>query len=185
MTTIPFTRAGGSGSIHVTVERVVDPAAVGQTSEARDFPCVTARVDYPHRGYAALFGWVQSVRSTDGPTGGRSWETDPFSLFSDSQPPSPYCFFGVSPTLFDSPARHVRKPMSWLAHTFLAWTPLDTDERRVVPLVGFSWGFDIDEAGTITIADANQLSLADWDTHLPFLDRSHPGWQFDRKPTTA
>ncbi|WP_406280468.1 hypothetical protein [Embleya sp. NBC_00896] len=181
---LPFVRDGESGSVQVTIERVDDPSAVGQTAEARGFPCCTALVDFPRCGYGALFGWVQLVRSTDGASGGEFFEQDPFSLFADSTPPSPYCFFGVAPTLFDSPARFERKPMAWRAHSFLAWTPMGsgaaTAERRVVPLVGFSWGFDIDDAGEIVPRAARALTFQDWDAHEPFLSGHHRGWTFGR-----
>lgn len=51
----------------------------------------------------------------------------------------PYCFFGFRP-LFDAPSRQTREPMDWLADACLAYSPLDTEQRRVVPLLGFSWG---------------------------------------------
>jgi hypothetical protein len=73
---------------------------------------------------------------------------DPFFLFEDA--PSPYAFFGIKPTLLDAPSRDEREPPAWLAHSFLARTPFEQTERHVVPLVGFSWGFDIDENSRIT-----------------------------------
>ena len=70
------------------------------------------------------------------------FELDPFGLFGDA--PSPYCWYGQRPTLFDAPSRSVRELLEWVAHSFLATTPLDEvaqlKARRVVPLVGFSWG---------------------------------------------
>ncbi|GCD99344.1 hypothetical protein [Embleya hyalina] len=179
---LPFVREGRTGSVAVTVERVDDPAAIGQTVEARDFPCLTARVTYPEHGYGAMFGWVQMVRSTDGAAGGDAFGMDPFVLFPDSR--SPYCYFGLNPTLFDSPARLDREPMSWLAHTFLAWTPIaETIERHVVPLVGFDWGFDVDATGDVAIRDAAPLPDSAWTDHLPFLVARHPTWTFARRPT--
>ncbi|MGC0417609.1 hypothetical protein [Embleya sp. AB8] len=177
---LPFTREGKSGSVRVAVERVDDPAAVGQTEEARDFPCLTARIDFPGRGYGALFGWVQLVRSTDGASDGAGFEMDPFPLFAAAR--SPYCYFGLAPTLFDSPARFDRKPLSWLAHTFLAWTPMaERVEPHVVPLVGFSWGFEIDDGERIGIRAALPLAADAWAEHLPLLRAEHPGWTFAGK----
>ncbi|MFF7246368.1 hypothetical protein ACFZBU_20940 [Embleya sp. NPDC008237] len=177
----PFVREGRTGSIQVTVERVEDPAAIGQTAEARDFPCLTAHIAYPARGYGALFGWVQLVRSTDGASAGAEFEMDPFPLFAEGG--SPYCYFGVAPTLFDSPARYTRAPMTWLAHTFLAWTPMaETIEPHVVPLAGFSWGFSIDHTQTIALRPARPLTPADWTTHLPLLTEQHPTWTFAPAP---
>ncbi|WP_331733639.1 hypothetical protein OG948_60045 (plasmid) [Embleya sp. NBC_00888] len=178
---LPFVREEKYGSVRVTVERVENPSAVGQTAEARDFPCLTALVDFPARGYGALFGWVQLVRSTDGSSAGTEFEMDPFPLFADAG--SPYCYFGVTPTLFDSPARHTRDPMTWLAHSFLAWTPMaDTIERHAIPLVGFSWGFTIDRTETITVLPTRPLAPSDWTTHLPHLTEQHPTWTFGPPP---
>lgn len=175
---IPFSRDGERGTVTVTVECVDDPAVVGKHSEARGFPCCTALVDYPGQGYRALFGWVQLVRSSDNSSGGQDFDMDPFVLFEDA--PSPYAFFGVNPTLFDAPSRDEREPLNWLAHSFLAWTPLDHAERRVLPLAGFSWGFDIDATGRIAPRRVRALAPADWEAHLPRLSGCHPGWAFDR-----
>ncbi|MFE5330538.1 hypothetical protein ACFRCG_29545 [Embleya sp. NPDC056575] len=180
---LSFVREGRAGSVEATVERVEDPAAVGQTAEALGFPCLTARVTHPGRGYGAMFGWVQLVCSSDDASGGAVFGMDPFVLFPDSR--SPYCYFGPAPTLFDSPARLDRAPMSWLAHTFLAWTPIaETIQRHVVPLVGFAWGFDIDTTGNITIHGPTPLPDTAWNGHLPLLRTHHRAWTFAPQPTT-
>jgi hypothetical protein len=108
---------------------------------------------------------------------GEAFEMDPFVLFEDV--PSPYAFFGIKPVLFDAPSRDERKPPAWLAHSFLAWTLLELDERHVVPLVGFSWGFDIDTAGQITIRHPAPLNSADWTSHCELLGEEYPAWSFD------
>ncbi|MBQ0855629.1 hypothetical protein J8N05_46570 (plasmid) [Streptomyces sp. BH-SS-21] len=151
---------------------------VGKPAGARGFPCCSAGVEHPAQGYRAMFGWVQLVRSTDSPSNGTAFEMDPFLLFEDA--PSPYAFFGVKPMLFDAPSRGERSPLAWLAHCFLARTPLEDTERHVVPLTGFSWGFDIDDTGLITLRSARALAPGDWDTHRPLLQRRHPGWSFSQ-----
>ncbi|MFI1076200.1 hypothetical protein [Streptomyces puniciscabiei] len=174
---IPFTRDGEPGNVAVALEQVDEPLTVGKHPESRGFPCCTAVVDYPGRGYRALFGWVQLVQSTDNASGGAGFDMDPFVLFEDA--PSPYAFFGVNPTLFDAPSRAERKPMAWLAHSFLAWTPLDRAQRQVLPVAGFCWGFDIDATGHIALRPAKALTAVEWDSHLPCLRRCHPAWKFD------
>ncbi|GAA3840656.1 hypothetical protein [Streptomyces chiangmaiensis] len=124
-----------------------------------------------------MFGWVQLVQSTDNSSGGVDFDMDPFVLFEDA--PSSYAFFGVSPTLFDAPSRAEREPMAWLAHSFLAWTPLDQAQRHVLPVVGFSWGFDIDATGHIALRLAKPLTAAESDGHLPYLSTCYPAWEFD------
>lgn len=157
-----------------------DPAALGTAEAGMGFPACTATVEYPGRGYRALFGWVQLVRSTDNASGGRDFEADPFSLFEDVS--SLYCWFGTTPTLFDAPSRDEKLPMEWLAHSFLAMSPLRERRRRVVPLLGFSWGFDIDDRARITLKSVTRLSGEEWDAHAAYLGRSYPEWSFSQAP---
>ncbi|GGV04684.1 hypothetical protein ACIG0C_33210 [Kitasatospora aureofaciens] len=103
---------------------------------------------------------------------------DPFYLFEDA--PSPYAFFGTNPTLFDAPSRDERASLDWTAHSYLAWTPMDDSERRVVPLAGFSWGFTIDSTGSIALQEVQALGAVNWDEHLTYLRSSHPRWLFDK-----
>ncbi|WP_229886860.1 hypothetical protein [Streptomyces subrutilus] len=161
----------------MTVEQVDDPAAIGKHPSTRGFPSCTAVVDYPGPGYRALFGWVQLVRSTDNSSAGDGFDMDPFCLFEDA--PSPYAFFGVNPTLFDAPSRDPRQRLDWTAHSYLAWTPLDETERRVLPVAGFSWGFGVGADGRVAPHAVRALAPADWAGHLPRLRAACPGWVFD------
>ncbi|MFG2670069.1 hypothetical protein [Streptomyces sp. NPDC048445] len=162
----------------IDVEQVDDPRTIGKHPAMRGYPCCTSTVTYPGKGYRAMFGWVQFVRSTDNASGGADFDMDPFILFEDA--PSPYCFFGINPTLFDAPSRAERRPMAWLAHSFLAYTPLDREQRCVIPVTGFSWGFGIDAEGNIPVRPAAALTAADWDEHLPYLGTSYPAWEFEK-----
>ncbi|MDA4132545.1 MAG: hypothetical protein OK454_05385 [Thaumarchaeota archaeon] len=142
----------------------------------------TATMEFGGEGYDAFFGWVQLVRSTDNASQGREFELDPFFLFRDT--PSPYCFFGFKRTLFDAPSRQTKKPMKWLAHSFLAFTPpepellADLKNRRIVFLLGFSWGFDVDSQSTIVLLPIAKLGPIEWDRHLAILRESYPTWRF-------
>ncbi|MGH3505396.1 MAG: hypothetical protein ACRDQA_31560 [Nocardioidaceae bacterium] len=149
---------------------------MGAFPGAKGLPHITARVEYAGSGYDALFGWVQLVRSTDNESGGRGFEMDPFALFPDA--PSPYCFFGFEPILFDAPARDTRPRMDWLAHSFLAYSPLEAEARQVVPLLGFSWSFEIDDRAKVTIRAVERLQVADWTAHADLLETTYPDWQF-------
>jgi hypothetical protein len=163
-----------------------DPVALGCPPDALDFPVCTASVRFPAKGYRALLGWVQLVRSTDNDSRGERFQMDPLLLFFDA--PSPYCWYGIAPTLFDAPFRGRGVSLRWVAHSFLATTPLDeairTLTRPVVPLVGFSWGFDVNEGGAITVHPVDQLALGDWNQHLDILRQTYPDWQF-REALTA
>ncbi|GHD46941.1 hypothetical protein GCM10010317_023140 [Streptomyces mirabilis] len=57
---------------------------------------------------------------------------------------------------------------------------MDDTEQCVLPLAGFSWGFNIDSASRITLQQVQTLTAVDWDAHLPYLRTSHPGWVFDK-----
>ena len=121
---VRFAWRGEAGMVHVECIPNTDPDSYGcWWSVAQGFPVCTATVDYPDRGYHSMFGWVQVVRSTDNESGGVRFEVDPFGLFGDT--PSPYCWYGQRPILFDAPSCSVREPLEWVAHSFLATTPLN------------------------------------------------------------
>jgi len=49
--------------------------------------------------------------------------------------------------------------------------------RRGVPLVGFSWGFDIAN-GQLEIRPGRQLSLEQWNAHTNVLRAKYQLWTF-------
>ena len=182
---LDFEWDGVEGEIVVECTVNDDPEALGCPPEARGFPACTATIHLPAKGYRALLGWVQLVRSTDNASAGDRFETDPLLLLADS--PSPYGWFGIAPTLFDAPFRPRDQDLTWVAHSFLAATPLAeaarTWTRPVVALAGFSWGFDVAD-GTIGLKSVERLTSDDWDAHLPLLREAYPTWDF-RGATTA
>ena len=171
---LPFSYRGAAGKVTVALARNTHPERLGCRAGALELPACTATVTFGALGYRAMFGWVQLVKSTDNRSAGEAFEMDPFSLFADAA--SPYCFFGHLPTLFDGPSRPGRDDLDWLAHSFLATTPFD-GRRRVLALVGFSWGFRFRQ-GRVALVEPNTLSPADWRVHLPVLEAAHPGWSF-------
>lgn len=174
-----FSWAGLAGEVRVEVVANIDPAALGCPPSAADFPVCMATIDYPPRGYRSLFGWVQLVRSTDNDSAGTRFEMDPFALFGDA--PSPYCWYGTAPILFDAPWRPIRVPLHWTAYSFLATTPLEEvlrgAPRMVVPLYGFSWGFDITD-DVVRLHDVVALDPDAWMAQLEVLRASYPYWHF-------
>jgi hypothetical protein len=174
---IGFRHEGLEGRVLVSCVANLDPQRMGSRAEALGFPVCTATIEYPGEGYRALFGWVQLVRSTDNASGGAAFEMDPARFFEDS--PAPYCWYGVRPILFDSPSRDERRPLTWLAHSFLGVTPRDAGARKlVVPLLGFSWGFRIDASEQIVLVAVEKLALTGWDQHIPYLRATYPSWEF-------
>lgn len=180
---LTFIHDGIDGQVSIFCVPNEDPLSVGKPPEAAGFPMCTATIAYPARGYRAVFGWVQLVRSTDNDSKGTAFEMDPLRWFEDS--PAPYCWYGILPTLFDAPSRDERAPLDWLAHSFLAVTPRSQSEKLVVPLLGFSWGFNIDAHENITIAPVLRLSDHDWESHLPYLRQVYPNWAFSDNSTIS
>jgi hypothetical protein len=177
---IPFDHAGRRGSVSVTVVPSADPLAIGKPEEDAGFPVCTATVELAQQGYRAFCGWVQLVRSTDNSSSGREFEMDPLGPFLDN--PSPFCFFGLAPTLFDAPSRDSRDELDWVAHSFLAVDQIIEERRGVRPLLGLEWGFTVSSEGSIEIREPAQLDLAAWNDHLPVLTAAHPTWEFPPEP---
>ena len=174
---------GRTGVVDVECIPNDDPTRYGTVAvDAFGFPVCTATVHYPRRGYRAMFGWVQLVRSSDNASRGEQFEVDPFALFGDAH--SPYCWYGTEPTLFDAPSRVDRAPLEWLSYSFLATTPLqevlDGNPRRVVPLLGFAWGFDLGPDGSVTLREIAALTSSNWEEVLPVLRAEYPSplWTF-------
>jgi hypothetical protein len=170
-----FQLRGASGRVDVSIEPNRQPEALGCQPFAEDFPVCTAIVTYDREGYNAFFGWVQLVRSTDNASAGEQFEMDPFEPLGRSS--HPFCFFGFEPVLFDAPARPARRELEWAAETFLCFIPGDVARRETRAILGFTWGFSIQEE-VISLTPPASLSADEWDKHLPLLRREHPGWIF-------
>lgn len=168
-----FVHDGQRGHVEVTVAANAEPPLLGCNDDNLGFPACTASVRYPGDGYQCMLGWVQLVRSTDAKTA--DFEMDPNFLFPDAD--VPYCYYGYKPTLFDCPGRVHRDDMDWVAHSFLAASPIEAGARLVTPLQGFSWGFTRRNKN-IGLLPLAQLRPADWDGHRAYLGSAYPGWQF-------
>ncbi len=176
---IHFSYQNYDGRVMVTVEKTLSPAMLGAHEGAINLANCTATIEYAGRGYLQLLGWVQLVRSTDNAFQGRKFEMDPFDPFElYERAPSPYCWYGILPTLFDAPSRDERVHLDWVVHSFLAVSPLRGDHRIVTPLLGFSWGFHVADNGDVTLDPITLLSGSDWESHLPYLRDCYPDWQF-------
>jgi hypothetical protein len=80
----------------------------------------------------------------------------------------------------------VKAPIVWLAYSFLATTPIDEvmarNPRRVVPLLGFEWGFDIraETAPAVERRAVAPIASDAWAAQLPVLRAAFPSpvWTF-------
>lgn len=173
-----FVHRGKVGQIEVTVLANDDPPSLGCDDENLMLPACTAFVRYPGGGYDCMLGWVQLVRSTDAETTG--FEMDPNFLFPEVD--APYCYYGYLPTLFDCPGRSHKQDMDWVAHSFLAASPIEPDARVVTPLQGFSWGFSRRNR-QVELLPLVPLVPADWDSHCGYLRTAYPSWEFAFSPS--
>jgi hypothetical protein len=89
-----------------------------------------------------------------------------------------YTWYGITPTLFDAPARNQRAHLDRIAHSFLAASPLHGNCRIVTPLLGFAWGFHVADNGDIALKPNTVLTVADWELHLPYLRSCYTAWRF-------
>jgi len=176
---ITFSHLDHKGRVLVSVERTVEPAILGAREGAIGLVNCTATIEFAGQGYMQLLGWVQLVRSSDNSFQGHKFEMDPFDPFKlYERAPSPYCWYGILPTLFDAPSRDERVRLDWVAHSFLAVSPLRGNRRIVTPLLGFSWGFHIADDGDVTLDPITSLAATDWESHLSYLQDCYPEWHF-------
>jgi len=190
---IPFTYQGHKGHVIVTSETTLEPADLGAREGAVGLGNCKATIEFSASGYLGLLGWIQLVCSTDNSSHGRQFEMDPFDPFDlYIHALSPYCWYGINPTLFDAPSRDKRVDLDWVARSFLAASPLRGErritspirgERKIVtPLLGFSWGFHIFNEENIELKPITALTTSDWATHLPDLRKCYKRWQFKEMP---
>lgn len=172
---IPFVLRGVKGRVTVVCRPNLHPESFGSPPEALDFPVCTASVDYPMRGYDSVMGWVQLVRSDDNASRGEHFEIDPLSFLGDL--PHPYCWLGLSPTLFDAPSRSPRHDLTWTAQSFLCVPDGVGNSLEARAILGFAWGFKVRD-GQITLQPPEQLDGSAWNEHIPDLARDFPAWQF-------
>ncbi len=172
---LPFVLRSVEGRVVVDYRRNVDPQAIGCQPDSQDFPVCTALVDYPMRGYDALMGWVQLVRSDDNLSSGNEFELDPLAFLGDL--PHPFCWLGICPTLFDAPSRSPRHPMRWTARSYLCVPDDNGDGLEVYALLGFAWGFRID-AAQVLLEPPRPIEADAWNEHLPALSERYSDWRF-------
>ncbi len=135
-----------------------------------------ATVEYEASGYLAMLGWVQNVGEASPSGSGLQWDIDPLVLFEGI--PTPYAIYGARPELFDAPYRSDRSlSLNWLAQSFLCAAPSNPFAKEVEAVIGFSWGFNMDD-GKLEIVSLKPLSRDDWSLHLGLLSNSYPSWEF-------
>ena len=144
---LPFSLRGIAGHVDITVDITQNPEDLGAMPEAIGLPHCHATIDYPGRGYGGCWAGSSLCGQRTTTAQGSYTEMDPLTLVGEVA--HPFAFFGVTPTLFDAPARHSRADLDWLAHSFLCYIKDDgQDVKTVQAITGFSWGFTIAAAAT-------------------------------------
>lgn len=180
----PFVARGEEGEVHVRYFANGDPdrwgfdilGLEGDVSRASAFPVFEASVSYAREGYAAIFGWIQVVRY---------WSTigdAPMSDLVDVAPQLrglgvPFLAFGVRPTCFDAPLDTPEGMARWEALTFLTQTPDGLMTRRVEPILGFRWGYEI-EGDSPTLVPPVLAQPLEWRYAKAKLEGEYPTWAF-------
>lgn len=96
------------------------------------------------RGYGCMYGWIQMVRNSTSPlTASDAWEMDPLPILGDLK--IPFTLFGPEPSLFDCPMRENQSQYDWICHSFLTYIPDCLISKDVRPILGFEWGFRIED----------------------------------------
>lgn len=194
-----FEAFGHRVMIRASVMPNTDPVAFGSTiifpqykpEDFLGYPVIKATVHSDHAGYGSMFGWIQFVESTSnahdttndhGPTDTQEgcadldWQLDAIPLFQDLN--TPFIYFGSDPTLFDAPARVGKDEVKWRAQSYLTHVSDAVITRQVTPVLGFTWGFDV-ENGAKCVAPLEELDLkTSWNERLDALRRSHANWTF-------
>lgn len=172
-----------TGRVVVTFEPDLDPARWGypllglpsRSDMARDFPVVHASVETESEGYASILAWVQVVSTTYLATGAKHRLVDVAPQLQGLE--VPYVCFGARPTLFDAPSTDAEEDIDWIAHSFLVGSPDCVMSRHLVPLCGFSWGYQVRRRTPTPILPA-EIGSGEWSVDQDLLRTAHPSWTF-------
>lgn len=181
---LPFRLRGYDGVVAVSYGRNDDPEYWGfalfdlpfELEFVRGFPLMQATISYDGPGYLALMGWIQVV-TVEERTPPETWASvDVYPLHWDTD--TPFVTFGHTPAVFDAPGPNPpRANERWSAETFLAITPDGARSRTVVPVLGFLWGYELEQMRA-TPFPPDVACEADWQRCLPTLTETYPSWGF-------
>jgi len=178
--TIPFYLRDYPGSVAVYYGVNQNPQHWGFHLFGREgaagYPICQAIIDFAGPGYYAFMGWLQLVSIQEA-------EAEHATIFLDTWPnlfdaDVPFAEFGYLPTLFDAPSPDpALDDQTWQAESFLVVCPDVFFSRKIIEVVGFRWGYTIEQAKP-TIRPVEVLPQARWNQHLSFLRKRLPSWEF-------
>lgn len=183
---LPFPLRGHEGKVTVFYEVNRDAGAYGfdllglpfPVEHAHGFPVCRATIDYGGPGYRAAMGWIQVVTVRDHAAAAVTRSPDLPPIHDGLE--SPFLTFGFAPTFFDAPGPNPpRADETWIADTFLAACPDVARTRRVAPVLGFRWGYEL-SAGRPEPHPLEETGAQAWEDLLPTLRNGFPSWRFEK-----
>lgn len=140
------------------------------------FPTMLATIIFAGPGYRALMGWIQAVTVEERTPAGGWASVDVFPIHWEVD--TPFATFGHAPAIFDAPGPNPpRASERWTAETFLAICPDGARSRTVVPVLGFRWGYELEQMRATPFPPVT-ASTADWQRCLKTLMAQYPSWEF-------
>jgi hypothetical protein len=181
---LPFRLRGHDGVVSVSYGVNEDPDAWGfdlfdlpfDRALVRGFPLMLATITFAGSGYRALMGWIQ-VATVEERTPPRTWSSvDVYPMHWETD--TPFVTFGHAPALFDAPGPNPpRANERWTAETFLAICPDGARSRIVAPVLGFRWGYELDQMRATPFPPVSS-SEEEWRRCLVTLEEGYPSWEF-------
>jgi hypothetical protein len=182
---LPFLLRGHAGRVLVRYGANRDAAALGfgdlglpfEIGLAHGFPVCEAEVEFAGSGYFAAMGWIQVVTvEAIAPERFSFAEVDTYPALRSAD--SPFVTFGHLPRFFDAPGPNPpRTDETWTAETFLAVCSDVARTKRVQPVLGFRWGYQL---GSMC-ATPKLLEIAiqdDWIRCTATLEEQFPTWEY-------
>jgi len=141
--------------------------------ETIGFPVFLATIRYEGLGYRAVMGWTQVVTVTPH-DGAEAWRViDRAPVDGDTRSPAAFSYL---PSLFDAPGPNPpRDHELWEAESYLLVCPDVARSRKVVPVLGVKWGYDLTH-GKLSILPLSLLDEADWRGVVPYYRSECPDW---------
>jgi hypothetical protein len=183
-TSIPFELRGLAGRVEIEYLVNDDPDRWGYpvlgleslVERSRGCPVVSATVEYPAEGYAAVMGWIQVVDHRAAPATESTILVDVAPQMHAVDAAMPYFAFGVLPAFFDAPST-TDEQYEFRAHAFLTASPDALMTPVVAPLCGFTWGYEV-VGGEPNIAPLEPAGLAEWSWIQAQAKERYPAWTF-------
>ncbi len=179
--TIPFRLRGFPGEVVVYYTVNESPALWGfdllhlpfDVNETIGFPVFLATTRYDGSGYRAVMGWSQVLTITPHDGTKPLFAIDHAPADGDKRSPAAFSYL---PSLFDAPGPNPpRNNERWEAESYLLVCPDVARSRRVMPILGVRWGYDLVQR-SLSILPLTPLDETDWRRVVPLYRSECPAW---------